>query len=104
MGIVGPIVGSGAFLGPMVAGALLSSVSYWQTWSVAIAMIALDLMLRLAMTERSEAVEGVAINTDVKTTCCSEAEEDGVPGPSARDLDSCSIYAAKCGTGSEQRK
>lgn len=104
MGIVGPIVGSGAFLGPMVAGILLPLVGYWRTWSVAIAMIALDLVLRLAMTERPKAAEYVATNTDVKTGYRSEAEIDGAPAAIACDQDSCSTYATRSGTGSEQRK
>lgn len=104
MGIVGPIVGSGAFLGPIVAGVLLSSVGYWRTWSVAIAMIALDLILRLAMTERPKAAEDVASNAGVKTRCLGEAEIDGVPGANVRDQVSGSTYATRPGTGSEQRK
>ena len=104
MGIVGPIVGSGAFLGPMVAGVLLSSVGYWRTWSVAIAMIALDLILRLAMTERPNVAECVATNADVKTTCHREAEINGAPAANPRDEDHHSIYATRSGTGSEQRK
>ena len=59
MGIIGPIVSSGAFFGPVTGGLLLSSVGYWQTWSVAILMISLDLILRLAMCEGSStAVSG----------------------------------------------
>lgn len=104
MGIVGPITGSGAFLGPMVAGVLLSSVGYWRTWSVAIAMIALDLILRLAMTERPNAAECVATNADVMTKCHSEAEMDRAPATSACDQDPHSMYATRAGTGSEQRK
>ena len=104
MGIVGPIVGSGAFLGPMISGVLLPMVGYWWTWSVAIAMIALDLMLRLAMTERPKAAECVASYADVKTGDRSEAEIHGGPGANTRDQDSCSIYSARSGTGSEQCK
>ena len=52
MGIIGPIVGSGSFFGPMICGLLLSSVGYWKTWLVAVVMIAIDLVLRLAMIER----------------------------------------------------
>lgn len=104
MGIVGPIVGSGAFLGPMVAGVLISSVGYWRTWSVAIAMIALDLILRLAMTERPNAAEYVATNADVKARYHSEAEIDRAPAASTREQDTYSTYAKKSGTGSEQRK
>lgn len=52
MGIVGPICGSGGFLGPVVAGGLLSAAGYWPTWSVAVAIVSLDLVLRLAMTEK----------------------------------------------------
>ena len=104
MGIVGPIVGSGAFLGPMVAGVLLSSVGYWRTWSVAIAMIALDLILRLAMTERPNVAECAATSADVKTKCPNEAEIDGSPAANACDQDSNSTYATRSGTGPEQRK
>lgn len=104
MGIIGPIVGSGAFLGPMVAGILLPLVGYWRTWSVAIAMIALDLMLRLTMTERPKAAECVATNADVKTGYRSEAEIHGVVPANSRDQDSCSTYATRSGTGCEQRK
>ena len=103
MGIVGPIVGSGAFLGPLVAGVLLSWVGYWRTWSVAIAMIALDLILRLAMTERPNTAVPVAANADVKARCRSEAEIDGAPAPTVPDQDSHSTYATRSGTGSEQR-
>ena len=104
MGIVGPIVGSGAFLGPLVAGVLLSSVGYWRTWSVAIAMIALDLILRLAMTERPKIAESVATNADVKARCRREAEVDEAPAPNAREQDPHSTYPTRSGTGSEQCK
>lgn len=104
MGIVGPIVGSGAFLGPMVAGVLISSVGYWRTWSFAIAMIVLDLILRLTMTERPNAAECVATNADVMTRSHSEADIDGAPAANARDQNPYSTYATTPGTGYEQRK
>ena len=104
MGIVGPIVGSGAFLGPIVAGVLLSSVGYWRTWSVAIVIIALDLILRLAMTERPNAAECVATNADMKTERHSEADVYGPPAANAPDGDSNMTSATRFGTGSEQRK
>ena len=104
MGIVGPIVGSGAFLGPIVAGGLLSSAGYWRTWSVATAIIALDLVLRLAMTERPKAAECVATKADGKTRCYSENEIDRAPAANACDQDSCSTDATSSGAGSEQRK
>lgn len=104
MGIVGPIVKSGAFLGPMVAGVLFSSVGYWRAWSVAIAMIALDLVLRLTMTERPKVVEGVATNDHVKLRCDGEGEIEEAPTANARDQDSCSNSATRSYTGSEQRK
>ena len=104
MGIVGPIVGSGAFLGPMVAGVLISSIGYWSTWSVAIAMITLDLILRLAMTERPNAAECVATNANVKARYHSETEIDGAPAANACDQSSCSTYVTKSGIGYEQRK
>ena len=52
LGIIGPVVSTGSFVGPMVGGLLLSSVGYWYTWLVAVAMIALDLILRLIMVDR----------------------------------------------------
>lgn len=52
MGIIGPIASSGVFFGPMTGGLLLSSVGYWHTWLVAVTVISLDLILRLAMIDR----------------------------------------------------
>lgn len=105
MGIVGPIVGSGAFLGPIVAGVLLSSVGYWWTWSAAIMIIALDLILRLAMTERPNAAECVATNADVKTKSHGgETDIDEAPAANAPNGDSYSTYATRSSTESEQRK
>lgn len=52
MGIIGPIITTGAFLGPMIGGLLLSSVGYWRTWLMAVAMVALDLILRLTMIDK----------------------------------------------------
>lgn len=78
MGIIGPILSSGAFFGPMVGGLLLSSVGYWYTWSVAIVMIVLDLILRLAMIERPETAASGADKAPF-----SKAEVDHESGPSA---------------------
>ena len=104
MGIVGPIEGSGAFLGPIVSGVFLSSVGYWCTWSVAIAMIALDLVLRLAMTERPDPAQFVATNVDVKPRCQSEAQIDVAPATNTHDEDSHSTDAARSGTAQTQCK
>ena len=104
MGIVGPIVGSGAFLGPIVAGGLLSSAGYWRTWSVAIAIIALDLILRLAMTERPKAAESVPTKANGKMRRPSEDEIGREPAANVCDQDSNSTNATRSSAGSEQRK
>ena len=98
MGIVGPIVGSGAFLAPIVAGVLLSSVGYWKTWSVPVAMIALDLILRLAMTERPKAAECVVTNADMKTKCPSQAERNEAPAANDCAQGLFSTDTTKCST------
>ncbi|KAL8660528.1 MAG: hypothetical protein Q9202_006451 [Teloschistes flavicans] len=71
MGVLGPVINSGALLGPMVGGLLLSSVGYWRTWLVAVVMIVVDLALRLAM-----------IDTPRLATAASEADD----GPSDDDI------------------
>lgn len=81
MGVIGPIITTGAFFGPMVGGLLLSSAGYWHTWLAPIAMISLDLGLRLAMIDRPKP-STMAHRADTKTS--NEAEvntESGTQGP-----------------------
>ncbi|KAL8974052.1 MAG: hypothetical protein Q9197_001708 [Variospora fuerteventurae] len=52
VGVSGPIMKAGSLAGPMVAGLLLSKVGYWRAWTVPIALIILDLLLRLTVMER----------------------------------------------------
>ena len=62
MGSIGPIAYSGGFLGPMAGGLLLPSVGYWRTWLVPIAMISLDLTLRLAMVDSKPLTGAAGVN------------------------------------------
>ena len=55
IGIAGPLMKSGSFLGPMVGGILLSHAGYWRIWIAAYMIIIVDLVLRLVMTERPKA-------------------------------------------------
>ncbi|KAL8950906.1 MAG: hypothetical protein Q9222_003084 [Ikaeria aurantiellina] len=103
MGVVGPIIGSGAFLGPMAAGVLLSSVGYWWTWSVAIAMITLDLLLRLAMTERPQRADCGMTTANAKPMRRIEEGNHDTPLAIAPDPKSCSDMAEGHGSKDDQQ-
>lgn len=77
LGVIGPVVSTGAFFGPMTGGLLLSSAGYWHTWSAAVAMIALDLILRLAMIDKPK-VSTMTHEADAGTF--NEAEVDRESG------------------------
>ncbi|KAL8641308.1 MAG: hypothetical protein Q9228_001860 [Teloschistes exilis] len=102
MGVVGPIVRSGGFLGPVVAGALLPSIGYWPTWSVAIAMVALDLILRLAMTEQSGVAERDTSSVVGSTKDSHEVEVDAASAAKAQEWVTPSIGTTRCEAGSDQ--
>ena len=58
MGIISPIFLTGALFGPVIGGLLLSSVGYWRTWIAPMAMISLDLTLRLVMIDKPKVSNG----------------------------------------------
>ncbi|KAG6010346.1 hypothetical protein E4U21_006910 [Claviceps maximensis] len=54
LGAISSIFSSGLLFGPMASGMLLPLVGYWMTWFSAIAMLALDLVMRLVMIEKKQ--------------------------------------------------
>ena len=79
MGIIGPIISTGAFFGPVISGLLFSAVGYWRAWIVPVAMISLDLTLRLAMVDTPPSSDG----KDVVASKKAESET----GPRGADLE-----------------
>ena len=55
MGFVFSGMSGGALIGPFVAGAIYDHVGYYAIWGVVLGVIGLDLVLRLAMIEKSRA-------------------------------------------------
>lgn len=51
MGAVSSFFVSGLLFGPMLSGTLLESVGYWPTWIVAIAVLVIDMLMRVVMIE-----------------------------------------------------
>lgn len=51
-GLVHGCVSAGALLGPAIAGFLLEMTGYWVTWSVMLAVLTLDIVMRLVMIEK----------------------------------------------------
>ena len=51
-GLVNGFVAIGLLTGPAVAGVLLDKAGYWPTWSAALVVIALDIVMRLVMIEK----------------------------------------------------
>ena len=92
MGIIGPLVNSGGFFGPMMGGLLLSSVGYWHTWSLAVLIITIDLTLRLAMVDRPKPSIMVP-GTDVVTS--DEAGINTKPNTMDLDKESCPSHSIR---------
>ncbi|KOS46911.1 hypothetical protein ACN38_g2100 [Penicillium nordicum] len=51
MGVVSSFFLSGLLFGPMFSGTLLGLVGYWPTWMFAIAVLVIDMLLRVVMIE-----------------------------------------------------
>lgn len=51
MGAVSSFFVSGLLFGPMLSGALLDLVGYWPTWMAAIAVLVVDMLMRVVMIE-----------------------------------------------------
>lgn len=58
MGAVSSFFVSGLLFGPMLSGTLLESVGYWPTWMVAIAVLLMDMLMRVVMIENRSNNEG----------------------------------------------
>ncbi|KAG6112941.1 hypothetical protein E4U13_004058 [Claviceps humidiphila] len=54
LGAISSIYTSGLLFGPMASGILLPLVGYWATWCVPIAILAMDLIMRLVMIENKQ--------------------------------------------------
>ncbi|KAG5948161.1 hypothetical protein E4U53_006332 [Claviceps sorghi] len=54
LGAVASVYTSGLLFGPMASGMLLPLLGYWMTWCAAIAMLAVDLMMRFVMIENKQ--------------------------------------------------
>lgn len=54
IGIITAFVSLGTSAGPMVAGVLLEKVGYWSAWATTFAMLAVNIVMRLAMIENSQ--------------------------------------------------
>ncbi|KAG5929976.1 hypothetical protein E4U42_003630 [Claviceps africana] len=90
LGAISSIYTSGLLFGSMASGVLLPLVGYWMTWCTALAMLAIDLMMRFVMIENKQGLppKGDA-SLDVEameTSDVTEASEqtpllpDGPPG------------------------
>ncbi|KAF3490737.1 uncharacterized protein GIQ15_00254 [Arthroderma uncinatum] len=52
LGLVNTFISVGAFSGPAVAGFMLEYVGYWATWSTVLAVLVLDIVLKILMIEK----------------------------------------------------
>ncbi|KAL8742875.1 MAG: hypothetical protein Q9190_004710 [Brigantiaea leucoxantha] len=96
MGVIGPVVFSGGFCGPMIGGILLSSVGYWRTWVLPIAMIVLDLMMRLAMTERpTPSHDANGVNAPCDPEGCAATPHEHSRSKSSSQIQEASLQATQ---------
>ncbi|KAG5999787.1 hypothetical protein E4U43_001861 [Claviceps pusilla] len=57
LGAISSLYTSGLLFGPMASGMLLPVVGYWMTWCAAIALLAVDLMMRFIMIENKQSLQ-----------------------------------------------
>ena len=100
LGIVGSVMKAGIFFGPMTGGFLLSSLGYWRAWIIVFALIALDLMMRLAMVDNPK-VEGApgkpsnssdCFDSDERTPFLSACSENDSSPPPEKPLSNAEYY------------
>lgn len=59
LGAISVLYNSGLLVGPMVSGWLLRLVGYWPTWSTAIAVLVIDMAMRLLIIEEPKMSSGI---------------------------------------------
>lgn len=77
-GLVHGCVSAGLLLGPSISGILLETTGYWFTWSVSLAVLALDIVMRLVMIEKPK--EDFSREVDRETTISISSNIEGGNG------------------------
>ncbi|KAH0555648.1 hypothetical protein GP486_006407 [Trichoglossum hirsutum] len=90
LGVVSVFMNSASFAGPMVGGLLLEAIGYYPTWSVPIAVLLIDIAMRILMVEdprnrASQKIAGTSCDErscfGTRTTCKSECPDSDEPPP-----------------------
>ncbi|KAG6029812.1 hypothetical protein E4U41_000262 [Claviceps citrina] len=98
LGAISSFFASGLLFGPMTSGMLLPLVGYWMTWCVAIAMLAVDLMMRLVLIESKHGQLEVKKDTSHDV----EATQTTIDGTEATERTAL-LGDATCGRRAEAR-
>uniref|UniRef100_A0A093VEX9 Putative MFS-type transporter C18.02 n=1 Tax=Talaromyces marneffei PM1 TaxID=1077442 RepID=A0A093VEX9_TALMA len=92
LGTISVIYNSGLLLGPTVSGWLLGLAGYWPTWSAAIAVLVVDMAMRLVIIEKPKEQKG-GRNTESGSATTNETN-----GPASSENADVEATAADAGT------
>ncbi|KAJ5294435.1 hypothetical protein N7508_009256 [Penicillium antarcticum] len=81
LGAISSFYSSGVLFGPMASGMLLGLVGYWMTWMAAIAVLAIDILMRVLMIEKNH-------NQHMKNTTSTSADKYANDIEATQPLDS----------------
>ncbi|BCS19974.1 MFS transporter [Aspergillus puulaauensis] len=99
MGIVSMAMTVGTVVGPFVGGIVLSKAGYHAVFAMAIALIVVDIVLRLVMIERKSAAKWIDVQSEAAETRA-ETETERLIAPATED---CSSYGVESEHSSRQQ-